>query len=85
MLIDRVATHWEDLGLAELGMEQYKIDNAKDDNNIKSCRKLLQKFMKNGAPKCKKTTWCYLLEALRRANLGTYAETLEHALPLCNL
>lgn len=80
-LIAKVAKKWRKLGSAGLGMEEYELDNLEvrlDD--LSSCRNLFNKFLENGSPNYETPTWGNLILALKKAELGQVATTLQNAL-----
>ena len=65
-IIEEVATNWKNLGSAGLGMSGSVLNNleARDDN-VSSCRNVLQRFIQNGSPNYNTPTWGNLIQALR--------------------
>ena len=80
-LIQKIATNWKNLGSAGLGMSGSVLDTLEvRDDNISSCRNVLQRFLQNGSPNYKNPTWGNLIQALKRAEMRVIASTLEEAL-----
>ena len=80
-LIDKIAKNWRKLGSAGLGIDEHVLNNLEDkSDDIKSCRRVLQKFLENGSPNYRTPSWGNLIEALQKAEMRVVASTLLDAL-----
>ena len=81
MIVQKVATRWEDLALfLDFNYDVIKIirDDNKHESCVKACQDMLHRWLEGEA--CHPITWGRLIEAISDAELATFARKLKEFL-----
>ena len=80
MVIQKVASRWEDLALF-LDFDYSLIKIIREDKKqdcVKACQEMLHRWLEGEA--CRPITWGRLIEAMSDAEMDTFARNLEQLL-----